>query len=53
MPTDTERTEQPTEVSLSTSLKFWASDNKISDQALRGLIDILDSHGFENLDDIG
>lgn len=46
--------EMPTEASLSTSLKFWAYDNEISDQAVRSLIEVLDRHGFEELsfDDI-
>ena len=42
--------EMPTQASLSTSLKFWAFDNSISEQAVRSLLEVLDRHGFEDLE---
>ena len=45
-----DRTDQPTQASLSTSLKFWARDNNISEQAVRSLLEVLDRHGFEDLE---
>ena len=42
--------EMPTEANLSASLKFWAHDNEISEQAVRSLLEVLDRHGFEDLE---